>query len=157
MQIKLSNEDAMVSAKGHVTRAPRSTKKEGTNVVNVRVAFDRSWTKKQNGQEVIDDNGQKVWERKGNIIEFAVWGPQADKVRTMNIRKGAVVEVTFSLADLLAERYQPENGDAYESIKTSHTTSLRLLENGKDDGTNDVGDAQADIPLEEQPVAETVI
>ena len=131
------NTDAEVRVRGRV-----GTVRQGTGdrkVVNISVAFQRSWpTKDENG----NTTGQ--FEHKTQWYEFACWEGAADRAKGIGV--GDVVEATFNMADVTVDLYE-KNGEQKSSLKVGRSTVLLL---SKKDGS--AAEVPAEAPVEDEAI-----
>lgn len=77
----------------------------GSGYVKFSVGCKKNFPKKENGQDVIDANGRKVYE--SSFFNVTVWGKNAEYVSTLNLCKGDLVSVAGTM-DL--HYYNDSNG-----------------------------------------------
>jgi single-stranded DNA-binding protein len=98
MQVMIPNNLAENTNVGRVTRDAGGAKftDSGTKVANVSVALSRRY---QQGEE---------WKEETQFYTVAVWGDAAD--RAGQCKKGDIVSVTYSAADVEGRMYDAQDG-----------------------------------------------
>ena len=144
--VSVVNTLAQVSAIGRATKdAEARFTPSGTKVANVNVAFSRRWM----DEKETDVNLQ--WKEETTFIAFAVWGESAD--RAGRIRKGDIISVEFSMADLKADLFTKNDGTSSASLKVNRCSISRIAwDKDAVDGAVDPAAIEGDYPEAVAPV-----
>lgn len=86
------------------------------------------------------------WIERSQFFQVAVWGEQRAE-RASHLKKGDMVVVTFSPADIAARIWGDANDKVSLQIKSASVSPLVKMNKAEDDA--DEEGAEADIPLEE--------
>ena len=119
-QVSIPNMAAVCRIVGRVTKdaEARMADQSGNKVTNISAAFSRRY------------NHNNEWKEVAQFISVAVWGDDA-ATRAQNIKKGDVIFVEFSAADMQARVYQ-SNGESKGALQVNRATVARFAwsENG---------------------------
>jgi len=151
----LHNSDNNMVLTGRVGSIHTGTTQTGKSYTNISVAIDRSWPKKENGENVMQD-GKQVFDHKTAWFKFTCWDFASNVVK--NVQVGDVVKASFHASDVEAHVFADNDGTSKASIQVS-PANIVLVEKSTKRATPDVGDSQPavdDIPVE-QPMAEVAI
>jgi single-strand DNA-binding protein len=132
----IPNELSAVHVAGRVTRdAEMRFTDTGKQVTNLSVAVSRRY------------NDQGEWKEVTQFLGVAVWGEDAAP-RAANIKKGDIVLVAFSVADLKARAYETQSGEQRVAIEVGRAQVSRIAWAGGDAPVNGAGD-HAEVPAED--------
>jgi single stranded DNA-binding protein len=141
MQVMIPNQMAECTIMGRVTRDSGGAKftDGGTKVANVSFAISRRY---QQGEE---------WKEETQFYTVAVWGDAADRAGAC--KKGEIVTVTYSAADVEGRMYDDNNGQKKVAlqIKRGQVSKVAWIPAGNGNGAAGAGETviPAVVPVTE--------
>jgi single stranded DNA-binding protein len=140
MQVMIPNNLSEATMVGRVTRdagGAKFTDTGSTKVANVSVAVSRRY---QQGEE---------WKEETAFYSVAVWGDAADRAGAC--KKGDIVSISFSLADVESRIYQDANGQNKSAlqIKRGQVSKVAWIPVSNGNGAGDGAVVPAVVPVPE--------